>query len=76
MRKVLKWIGIVFAVFLGLIVLAVAGMYFSSEARLNRVYTIPLDNVSVPSDADSIAYGKHIFQFRGCEACHGEQLQG
>ena len=24
----------------------------------------------------AIAHGKRIFQFRGCEACHGEQLEG
>jgi mono/diheme cytochrome c family protein len=60
----------------GLIVLAIVGIYFASEARLNRVYLIKTETVTIPTDADSISYGKHIFQFRGCEACHGEKLEG
>jgi len=76
MKKFFKWLGILFGVLIGLIFLAVAGMYFASEARLNRVYKIAVEEVSIPTDADSIAYGKHIFQFRGCEACHGEKLEG
>jgi mono/diheme cytochrome c family protein len=32
--------------------------------------------LTIPEDDASIANGKHIFQFRGCEACHGEQLEG
>jgi len=33
-------------------------------------------SVSIPIDDASFAEGKRIFQYRGCEACHGEQLQG
>ena len=76
MKKFFKWLGILFGVFIALIVLAAAGMYFSSEGRLNRVYEINVETVAIPTDADTIAYGKHIFQFRGCEACHGEKLEG
>jgi mono/diheme cytochrome c family protein len=76
MKIFLRWLGILVGAFLGLILLAVAGMYFASEGRLNRIYTIQVEPVVIPADADSLAYGKHIFQFRGCEACHGEQLQG
>jgi mono/diheme cytochrome c family protein len=32
--------------------------------------------VAIPTDAESLAEGKRIFQYRGCEACHGEDLQG
>jgi mono/diheme cytochrome c family protein len=76
MRKILKWIGIIFAIFFGLVVLSVAWMYFSTEQRINRIYAIPAEAVMIPTDEASIAYGKHIFQFRGCEACHGEKLEG
>jgi mono/diheme cytochrome c family protein len=76
MRKFFKWIGIILGGGLAMIVLTVAGMYFASEGRLNRVYQIPLETVVIPTNADSIVYGKHIFQFRGCEACHGEKLEG
>lgn len=32
--------------------------------------------IAIPNDAESLNEGKRIFQYRGCEACHGEQLQG
>jgi mono/diheme cytochrome c family protein len=76
MKKVLKWIGILLGIFVGLIVLAVIGMYFASETRLNRIYKISVEPVDIPTDTDSIAYGRHIFEFRGCQACHGEKLEG
>jgi hypothetical protein len=44
--------------------------------RLNKKYDIQVQMVAIPSDAESLAEGKRIFQYRGCEACHGEDLQG
>jgi mono/diheme cytochrome c family protein len=76
MKKVLKWLGIFIGAVLALLVLAVTGMYFASEARLNRIYEIPTETVAIPTDEATLAYGKHIFQFRGCAACHGEKLEG
>jgi mono/diheme cytochrome c family protein len=46
------------------------------EARVKKVYVVPEESVIIPSDDESLAEGKRIFQYRGCEACHGEQLQG
>jgi mono/diheme cytochrome c family protein len=44
--------------------------------RLNKVYQVPEKSLSIPSDEASLLEGKRIFQYRGCEACHGEDLQG
>jgi mono/diheme cytochrome c family protein len=76
MKKVLKWVGIVFSGLVGIVIIALIVIYFNSQARLNHVYRIPEENVVIPTDAESIANGKHIFQFRGCEGCHGEDLEG
>ena len=76
MKKVLKWVGILFGVLAGVIVIALIAVYFLSQSRLTRMYQLPEESVAIPSDAESIANGKHIFQFRGCEACHGENLEG
>jgi mono/diheme cytochrome c family protein len=32
--------------------------------------------ISIPDDEAFLTEGKRIFQYRGCEACHGEELQG
>lgn len=76
MNKFLKWTGVILG---GLILLLGIGsvvIYFNSQARLDKVYVLPEQTVNIPADAESIARGRHIFQFRGCEACHsaGENL--
>jgi mono/diheme cytochrome c family protein len=76
MKKFWKWVGILLCLLAGLIVISLVVVYFKTQARLTRVYNIPKETVAIASDADSIEYGKHIFRFRGCEACHssGEYL--
>jgi mono/diheme cytochrome c family protein len=70
MKKFLKWAGIVFGALVGLIVVGSAVIYFKSQARLTRVYDLPEEAVAISMDPESIERGRHIFQFRGCEACH------
>lgn len=76
MKRVLKWVGIGVGVLAGMIVLGFVGVYFSSQSRLTKAYDVPQASLVIPSDPESIENGKHIFQFRGCEACHGENLEG
>jgi len=76
MKKFLKWIGIVFAALIGLLVIALVVVYVKTESRLDRVVAAPPDALSIPAGDAAIARGKHIFEFRGCEACHGEHLEG
>ncbi len=76
MKKFWKWVGIVLCLLAGLIVISMVVVYFKTQSRLTRVYSLREEQVAIPSDAASIEYGKHIFRFRGCEACHssGEYL--
>jgi len=76
MKKFLKWVGIIFAILIGVILIAVTVIYFQTEARFTRIYETPNDTIIIPTDAASIELGKHIFQYRGCEGCHGENLEG
>lgn len=76
MQKFLKWVGIVFAALIGLILIALAVIYFKTESRFKKTYRTPNAVVTIPTDAESIALGRRIFQYRGCEACHGEKLEG
>ncbi len=76
MRSAFKWTGVTLGVIVGLIVLGTLSLYGIGQWRLKRKYDIPLQNIALPTDADSLAEGRRIFQYRGCEACHGEQLQG
>ncbi|MBN2115721.1 MAG: c-type cytochrome [Anaerolineales bacterium] len=72
MQKFLKRAGIVLGVLVGLMLLSLAVIYSRTQARLTRVYELPEGTVPIPVDSASVERGKHIFQFRGCEACHSE----
>lgn len=78
MKSALKWISIGLGTLFGLLLAVILALYALGESRLKHVYTIPEETLTlaIPTDAASLAEGKRIFQYRGCEACHGEQLQG
>lgn len=76
MKKILKWAGITVSVLMGLIVLTNIALYILGESRIKREYSVPEEAIALPTDAESIMEEKRIFQYRGCEACHGEQLEG
>jgi mono/diheme cytochrome c family protein len=76
LKAPLKRIGIVVGVVVGLLVISILILYGLGQARLRKRYEIPIKAVAVLNDEISLKEGKRIFQYRGCEACHGEQLQG
>jgi mono/diheme cytochrome c family protein len=76
MKAIIKWAGIGVGVSLGLLVLAILALYGQGQMRLKKKYNVPVQTIAIPKDAASLVEGKRIFQYRGCEACHGEQLQG
>jgi mono/diheme cytochrome c family protein len=67
-------------ILVGVILLGAATLvsyaYLNSEFRLTKQYQKKNDVVAISADSDVISRGKHIFQFRGCESCHGENLEG
>jgi mono/diheme cytochrome c family protein len=77
MRRVLTWVGIVIGGLLGLIVLAVVGIYVVSGARLGRTYAIQPAPVAIPTDQASLVRGQHLAVAIGkCVDCHGPNLGG
>jgi mono/diheme cytochrome c family protein len=76
MKSVVKWAGIATGGILVLIILAALVLYGLGQMRLQKKYDIPKQTILLPDDLVSLSEGKRIFQYRGCEACHGEKLQG
>jgi mono/diheme cytochrome c family protein len=76
MKATLKWTGLAVGTLAGLLILGTLVLYSLGQMRLNKKYEIAVEMVAIPSKAESMIEGKRIFQYRGCEACHGEQLQG
>jgi len=78
MGRVFRWLGIVVAAVLALVLLAAAFVAVVSWRRISRVHTV---NVvvprSIPSDAAAIERGKHVATAMGsCTYCHGPDLGG
>ncbi len=75
MKKVFKWIGIVLGSLIGLLLLAGIVLFVIGNGRLNKTYDFPPSNITIPTDAASITYGKHRAETL-CEGCHGKDLSG
>jgi mono/diheme cytochrome c family protein len=72
MRRVLKWVGAVLMLaVLGLAVLF-GWAWQRSEAGLARRYAVADAPLARPTDAASLAHGRHLFETRGCSGCHGD----
>ena len=76
MKSVIKWAGIVLGGIVGLVLIIGAVLYGLGQSRLTKTYQVEPGQVHFPDDAESLEEGKRIFQYRGCEACHGEELEG
>jgi len=63
-------------ILLALSLLGALGLYGLGQMRLKKVYTVPEQRLVIPKDEASLMEGQRIFRYRGCEACHGENLQG
>ncbi len=75
MKRVLKWIGIVLGALLGLLLVGGTVLYFIGNSRLNKTYDFEPSNLTIPTDAESIALGKHRAEAL-CAGCHGTDLSG
>ncbi len=76
MKPSRKWLAIVTGGLLSLILLPGLVLYGLGWYRLNRTYSVQSRLVSIPKDPSSLLEGQRIFRYRGCEACHGEDLGG
>lgn len=63
---------------LGLALIALAGVFLLAlGSPRNRLYRPPEDVVAIPTDAASIARGRHLVEAVAvCTICHGENLGG
>jgi hypothetical protein len=78
MKRALKWIGILLAGLLGVIVLIALVGYFVSNRRLNKRYDIAVEPITIPNDAASVEEGRRLSVIRGCGAsdCHASDFSG
>ncbi|MFL7891971.1 MAG: c-type cytochrome [Anaerolineales bacterium] len=75
MRKVLKWLGIILAVLVGLVVTSALVLYIMGKSTLNKTRTVTPPAISIPNDEVSLARGEHMVDVN-CTSCHGADLAG
>jgi mono/diheme cytochrome c family protein len=73
MKRMLKWTAITVASIVAVLLIVI---YAGSEYRLRQKFEIAATPIEVPTDSAAIARGRHVFETRGCEGCHGEGLAG
>lgn len=71
-----KWTCIFFGLGLGVVGVALLGVYGWSEVRIGKTYDVESPPVAIPTDSESVARGRHLATIRGCVDCHGEDLAG
>jgi cytochrome c553 len=72
MKRAILGVGLLLA----LVVAAAARLALVPSPR-TRIYSVPNENVPIPSDSTSIAHGKHFVEAVAvCITCHGENLGG
>lgn len=76
MRKVLKWVGISLGGLLALVVVALVFIYFISEERMNKVYSIEPESVAISQDVLSEDHKFPEVLVTFCRECHGQDLAG
>ena len=73
MKRFLKWTAISI---LGIIVVAALAITGLSEYRLRQKFDIPATPIAVPTDSAALVRGRHLYETRGCEGCHGQGAAG
>ncbi len=77
MRRFLKWFGIIAGGLLGVFIVLLVVLFFVGSRKVDRTYDVQIASVAVPTDAASIARGKHYVEAIGvCQVCHGQDLAG
>ena len=76
-RRIVRWVGIAVGVLVGLLAIAVAGIFIASESMLNKTYTAPTPVITASTDSAVIARGKYLADSVSvCVSCHGTNLGG
>jgi mono/diheme cytochrome c family protein len=76
-KRILKWFGIGFGGFIAAVLLAALSLFLLGGSRTSRTYDIPPEGVVVPTDAASVARGKHLLEaVTPCSECHADDYSG
>ena len=78
MKRVFKWLGLIFGAVVAFIVVALMFVYWRSGSIMNqKVVAAETRPLTVQTDSASVAWGGHLQHcITGCSECHGDHFQG
>jgi len=76
LKKILKWVGIILAGLIGLLIIAGVLAFVVAGVRGNKSYDINAANLTIPTDEASIQEGARLVAIRACSECHGDHFEG
>lgn len=75
-RKIVKWTGIALGTVIGIAIIAGITLTILANRKLNAVYAVPSADLTVLTDAATIAEGGRLVAIRACGDCHGDDFAG
>lgn len=76
LKRIGKWCGVSLVGLLVLFLFAYLVIYVITENRINKKYHFADAALAIPSDSISVMKGKHLYQIRSCQDCHGSKGEG
>jgi mono/diheme cytochrome c family protein len=76
LRTVARWTARLAAGAVGILLLSAGAVYGVTGYRMTAHYDVPTHDLTVRSDAATIARGARLAKIKGCVDCHGDGLVG
>lgn len=76
MRKFFKWLGILLGGLVALVLIALTSVYFITEARINKLYTVSAAGIDIPAQPKLGDRQFPLVVVDFCRDCHGQDLAG
>lgn len=77
MSKILRILGVILAILLGIVVLFLAFVFIRSNSMQNKTYTTPEVAITIPTDEASLERGRYLATIVSvCTDCHGADFGG
>jgi mono/diheme cytochrome c family protein len=77
MKKVLKWVGIILAILIGLIVVLAGVLHFVGSSRMAAAPAVAVKPIDIPTDEAALARGQHLASvISQCGNCHKDDFSG
>lgn len=74
--KILKYVGIAILALLLTGAIAYGVFAWRFDRKVNKPYAVNVRNIPIPTDSATLAYGRHLYEIKGCGECHGANLGG